>query len=81
MPPWQFRPAPPLRAAIVVSAWLSHAVLITIYWNLAWPVRLPLPISPCVNASANPFGGSGLMEHRARLGSPAETVSVTLHRL
>ena len=60
MLPWQSRPAPPLRAAIVVPAWLSHAVLIPIYWNQAWIVRLPLPISPCVNASAPPFGGSGL---------------------
>ena len=60
MPPWQSRPAPPLRATIVVSVWLSHAVLIPIYWNRAWIVRLPLPISPCVNASAPPFGGSGL---------------------
>ena len=60
MPPWQSRPAPPLRAAIVGSVWLSHAVLIPIYWNRAWIVRLPLPISPCVNASALPFGGSGV---------------------
>ena len=59
MPPWQSRPAPPLRATIVVSVWLSHAVLIPIYWNRAWIVRLPLPISPCVNASTPPFGGSG----------------------
>ena len=60
MPPWQSRPAPPLRAAIVVSVWLSHAVLIPIYWDRAWIVHLPLPISPYVNASAPPFGGSGL---------------------
>ena len=26
-----------------------HAALIPIYWNLARPVRLPLPIIPCVN--------------------------------
>ena len=31
------------------------------YWNRAWPVRLPLPISPCVNARAHRFGGFGLM--------------------
>ena len=42
---------------------LPHAVLITICWNLAWPVRLPLPISPGVNASANPFGGFGVTCH------------------
>ena len=30
------------------------------YWNRAWPVRLPLPISPCVNARAHRFGGFGL---------------------
>ena len=60
MPPWQSRPAPPLRAAIVVSVWLSHVVLIPIYWNQAWIVRLPLPISAYVNASDPPFGGSGL---------------------
>ena len=48
-----------------------HAVLITIYWNLAWPVRLPLPINPCVNVSANPFGGFGLT-----VGLPAWTVTV-----
>ena len=52
MPPWQFRPAPPRRAAIIVSVWLPHTALIPIYWNQAWIVRLPLPISPCVNASA-----------------------------
>ena len=32
------------------------------YWNRAWPVRLPLPISPCVNARAHRFGGFGLRE-------------------
>ena len=26
-----------------------HAALIPIYWNRAYPVRLPLPIIPCVN--------------------------------
>ena len=41
--------------------WLLHAALITIYWNRAWPVRLPLPIIPCVNASAHHFGGFGLI--------------------
>ena len=30
------------------------------YWNRAWPVRLPLPISPCVNARAHRFGGFGV---------------------
>ena len=35
------------------------------YWNRAWPVRLPLPISPCVNARAHRFGGFGL---RVRIG-------------
>ena len=48
------------RAAIIGPVRPPHAVLITIYWNLACPVRLPLPISPCVNASASPFGGFGL---------------------
>ena len=52
------------RAAIIGPVRPPHAVLITIYWNLAWPVRLPLPISPCVNASANPFGGFGVSKHR-----------------
>ena len=28
----------------------------------AWIVRLPLSISACVNASAPPFGGSGLTQ-------------------
>ena len=37
------------------------------YWNRAWPVRLPLPISPCVNARAHRFGGFGLRS--ALLGS------------
>ena len=45
-----------------MSVWLSHAVLIPIYWNRAWIVRLSLPISPCVNASAPPFGGSGFKQ-------------------
>ena len=39
---------------------LPHAALIPIYWNRAWPVRLPLPIIPGVNASAHHFGGFGL---------------------
>ena len=58
--PLPIPPAWPPRAAIIGPVRPPHAVLITIYWNLAWPVRLPLPISPCVNASANPFGGFGL---------------------
>ena len=58
--PYRIPPAWPPRAAIIGPVRPPHAVLITIYWNLAWPVRLPLPISPCVNASANPFGGFGL---------------------
>ena len=36
-------------AAIIVPVWLPHAALIPIYWNLAWPVRLPLPIIPGIN--------------------------------
>ena len=32
-----------------MPVWLPHAALIPIYWNLAWPVRLPLPIIPGVN--------------------------------
>ena len=55
-PPW------PWRAAIIVSVYLLHAALIPIYWNLAWPVRPPLPINPGVNASAHRFGGFGLKE-------------------
>ena len=39
--------------------WLPHGVLITIYWNQARPVRLPLPIIPGVNATAHRFGGFG----------------------
>ena len=58
--PYRIPPAWPPRAAIIGPVRPPHAVLITIYWNLAWPVRLPLPISPCVNASANPFGGFGV---------------------
>ena len=38
----------------------THAALIPIYWNRAWPVRLPLPIIPGVNAIAHHFGGFGL---------------------
>ncbi len=38
------------------------------YWNRAWPVRLPSPISPCVNARAHRFGGFGLS--RGSLGVP-----------
>ena len=30
-----------------------------LYWNQARPVRLPLPIIPCVNATAHRFGGFG----------------------
>ena len=58
--PYEFRPPWPPRAAINGPVRPPHAVLIPIYWDLAWPVRLPLPISPCVNASANPFGGFGV---------------------
>ena len=43
-----------------MSGCLLHAALIPIYWNLAWPVRPPLPINPGVNASAHPFGGFGV---------------------
>ena len=32
-----------------MSGCLLHAALIPVYWNLAWPVRLPLPIIPCAN--------------------------------
>ena len=43
-------PAPHGRpAAIIVPVWLPHAALIPIYWNLARPVRLPLPIIPGIN--------------------------------
>ena len=45
-------------------AWcLLHAALIPIYWNLAWPVRPPLPINPGVNSSVHRFGGFRL-RHR-----------------
>ena len=40
--------------------WLPYAALIPTYWNRAWPVRLPLPINPGVNASPHPYGGFGL---------------------
>ena len=50
--PYEFRPPWPPRAA-----------LIPIYWNRAWPLRLPLPIIPSVNASAHPFGGFGFTPH------------------
>ena len=46
-----------------MSVWLPHAALIPTYWNRAWPVRLPLPIIPGVNASAHRFGGFGLTHH------------------
>ena len=42
-----------------MSGCLLHAALIPIYWNLAWPVRPPLPINPGVNASVHRFGGFG----------------------
>ena len=32
-----------------MPVWLPHAALIPIYWDLAWPVRLPLPIIPGIN--------------------------------
>ena len=38
------------------------------YWNRAWPVRLPLPISPCVNARAHRFGGFGVRSRRGSAG-------------
>ena len=67
MPPWQFRPAPPRRAAIVVSVCLPHTALIPIYWNRANPFRLPLPIMHGVNASDHRFGGSGVSRWYAKL--------------
>ena len=45
-----------------MSVCLPHAALIPIYWNLARPVRLPLPIIHGVNASDHRFGGFGLIE-------------------
>ena len=36
-----------------------------LYWNQARPVRLPLPIIPCVNATAHRFGGFGLSALKA----------------
>ena len=36
-------------AAIIVPVWLPRAALISIYWDLARPVRLPLPIIHGVN--------------------------------
>ena len=39
-----------------------HAALIPIYWNLAGPVRLPLPIIHGVNANDHLVGGFGLIE-------------------
>ena len=59
LPPVECRPPWPSWAAIIVSVWLPHAALIPTYWNRAWPVRLPLPINPGVNASAHPYGGFG----------------------
>ena len=60
---YRIPPAMAPRATIIVSLWLPHAVLIPIYWNLARPVRLPLPIIiPGVNTSAHRFGGFGLSE-------------------
>ena len=43
-----------------MSGCLLHAALIPIYWNLAWPVRPPLPINPGVNSSVHRFGGFGV---------------------
>ena len=63
-PHLEFRPPWPLRAAIIVSGCLLHAALIPIYWNLAWPVRPPLPINPGVNSSVHRFGGFGLTNRR-----------------
>ena len=47
-------------AANIVPVCLPHAALIPIYWNLARPVRLPLPIIHGVNASDHRFGGFGV---------------------
>ena len=41
------------------------------YWNRASPVRLPLPIIPCVNARAHRLGGFGLRESLEQLGTEA----------
>ena len=43
-----------------------HAALVPTYWDLAGPVRLPLPIIPCVNASDHRFGGFGVSRQRSR---------------
>ena len=42
------------------SGCLLHAALIPIYWNLAWPVRLPLPIILVSTTGTSRFGGFGL---------------------
>ena len=47
--PYEFRPPWPPRAALIGPLRPPHAALIPIYWNLAWPVRLPLPIIPGIN--------------------------------
>ena len=46
---YEFRPPWPPRAALIGPLRPPHAALIPIYWNLAWPVRLPLPIIPGIN--------------------------------
>ena len=51
-------------AANIVPVCLPHAALIPIYWNRAYPVRLPLPIIHGVNASDHRFGGFGISEKR-----------------
>ena len=46
MLPWAISPSIATAGPIIVSVWLPHAALIPIYWDLARPVRLPLPIIP-----------------------------------
>ena len=43
-----------------MSVWLPHAALIPIYWNRAWPVRLPYPSSFVSTPAPITFGGFGL---------------------
>ena len=52
-PPGRFRPSPPLLAAIFSLAWPPDTILNPICWHRAWPVRLPLPVIPTVNAHAS----------------------------
>ena len=44
--------------------WLPHAALIPIYWNRAWPVRLPYPSSFVSTPAPITFGGFGLNARR-----------------